>query len=110
MEAVRCRWGRGPVLLGISLAQFLGVELPITLCPSALGHSRAFAYLWVCVFRGVKNLSALCFPFLLIVDPLSRMETPTTLTPWRVRPSCGFVLWGSCVAFGGCGRFWKLSK
>ena len=46
-------------------------------------------------------------PFLLKVDPLLRIDIPTTLPPWRVPPST-VVLFGGApvsrlvVGFGGC--------
>lgn len=66
-----------------------GAEVPMTPCPSALGPSETPDGLevWVCVHRRAKSFSALLFPFFLKVDPLLRLEIPTTLPPWRVCPS-----------------------
>lgn len=88
-------WMEDPVLLGFSPEQFPAAGL----LPGSLPlPTRPLWGPWMGLgvggeFRGLKDLSAVCFPCLLKVDTLLRMEVPTTLPPWRVHPQhCGFVL------------------
>ena len=76
-------------ILGFLPSWVPGAKVLMAPCPSALGPSEPLVGcgVWGCVPRGAKSLSTLLFPFFLKVDPLLRLEIPTTLPPWRVCPS-----------------------
>lgn len=99
-----------PELLEFSPSQSSGAELFAPPCWAPTEPSDE-GCVTVCMCVEAQDLSAL---FLFSSENecclSENRDTNHTASLEGLPQLCGFVLWGSCVSPGGCGRFGRLSK